>query len=469
MKPIFNALSGLFVLLFVCAITCTANADMAEVEAFLSRRTDVYENIRNWSGKSDKVWILREWVKITTERNADYDEARRILSGLSNSDSNRDSTGSSTVVSSDGSVLDKLGVKIIRANVEAGTLYWKLIDVQWQDEKEGGGRHAIYFEPLDKNGERAMSSQPVVNGEKIRNDQKPAPEYMTNFPMYNTLGAYSAWMDGLPSDKIEGMGLGTPELPKHTIHTCFLLKFQQVIAGGENTGSDIPNNTFPSGTIPDSNSSSISGSVSGNFSTLSINGNASDRPADKHPDINLSIRGWTSCSADKGLANVSGSTDSQAPKFRTIFDPPRLPAFSSTYRVYDWDWGSMSRGQPITKWEATLLGMKTSPGEILRVPDSGYDIGSGKMVLVLYASSSQITLKYTREDNIVNGYAIHFEKVAVDPDLLNLYIKCVKEGRRSLPALAAREAFGRAQGDEILIAIRDTGEFMDPRIEKDWW
>ena len=43
------------------------------------------------------------------------------------------------------------------------------------------------------------------------------------------------------------------------------------------------------------------------------------------------------------------------------------------------------------------------------------------------------------------------------------------EGRRHLPALRAGQPFGRANGDEIQVAIRDTGKFMDPRTRKDWW
>ena len=38
-----------------------------------------------------------------------------------------------------------------------------------------------------------------------------------------------------------------------------------------------------------------------------------------------------------------------------------------------------------------------------------------------------------------------------------------------LPALRAEQAFGRARGDEIMVSIRDTGSFMDPRSRKDWW
>ena len=54
----------------------------------------------------------------------------------------------------------------------------------------------------------------------------------------------------------------------------------------------------------------------------------------------------------------------------------------------------------------------------------------GYKVLVLYASSDRLTIKYTRKDAIADydaahgfayGYAIHLENVCVDANLLALY------------------------------------------------
>ena len=112
------------------------------------------------------------------------------------------------------------------------------------------------------------------------------------------------------------------------------------------------------------------------------------------------------------------------------------------------------------------------PGEPIHVPDSGYSIGtlSGSYeVLVLYASEHRITLKYTRDDNVIYGYTIHVEGVCVAPELLTLYETWDAAGRTRLPALRAGQAFGRARSSEIEVAIRDTGDFLDPRSRKDWW
>jgi hypothetical protein len=116
-----------------------------------------------------------------------------------------------------------------------------------------------------------------------------------------------------------------------------------------------------------------------------------------------------------------------------------------------------------------MVDMPALSGETLHVPDSGYGIGSGYEVLVLYASESRITLKYTRDDNVLYGYTLHLEGICVEPNLLALYRARDAAGRDSLPALRPRQAFGRAASGEVGVVIRDTGAFMDPRSRNDWW
>ena len=146
-----------------------------------------------------------------------------------------------------------------------------------------------------------------------------------------------------------------------------------------------------------------------------------------------------------------------------------MPAFTTVYQVYDWDWSCNCRGDLLTNWDVTLAGMGVAPGEVLHLPDSGYNIGSGYDALVLYATEERITLKYTPEDHVVYGYTIHVENICVEPALLALYRAWNDAGRGELPALRGGQPFGRARGDEIGVAIRDTGSFMDPRSRKDWW
>ena len=80
-----------------------------------------------------------------------------------------------------------------------------------------------------------------------------------------------------------------------------------------------------------------------------------------------------------------------------------------------------------------------------------------------------ITLKYTGEDNVVQGYTIHIENICVEPDLLALYRNWNEAGREQLPALPGGQALGRALAGEISVSVRDNGTFLDPRSRKDWW
>ncbi len=211
------------------------------------------------------------------------------------------------------------------------------------------------------------------------------------------------------------------------------------------------------------------GPVGQTYSTLPIEGRPSDRPVEGHPDINLAVRGYTITPAHLGLVDYGGSGDPNAPRLYNLFRDRRVPSFTAAYRVYDWDWNCNCRGNPIAWPEVTLLGLRTQPGEVIYVPPAGYTIGSGFQVLVLYTSGYRITLKYTREDNVVYGYTLHLEGVCVDPRLLALYQEADAAGRTRLPALRGGQPFGRAAGTAILVAIRDNGMFMDPRSRKDWW
>ncbi|MFH1434548.1 MAG: hypothetical protein ABIJ56_02410 [Pseudomonadota bacterium] len=69
----------------------------------------------------------------------------------------------------------------------------------------------------------------------------------------------------------------------------------------------------------------------------------------------------------------------------------------------------------------------------------------------------------------MKGYTIHIVGICVEPDLLSLYEESNDSGRGNLPALSGDQPLGRARGDQVLVSIRDTGAFMDPRSRKDWW
>jgi len=205
------------------------------------------------------------------------------------------------------------------------------------------------------------------------------------------------------------------------------------------------------------------------YGTLSIVGAPSDRPAAEHADLNLALRGYIPTDAYAGLIDLDGTSDYRAPQLPGLFADERTGEFTGVYQVHHWDWTTNSRGAPVTDPEVTLAGLATERGETIHVPVSGYSIGQGYSVLVLYADTQRITLKFTGEDNVIYGYTLHIEGICVDPNLRSLYAQMNATGRNRLPALQMGQAFGRAIDSEIGVAIRDNGRFMDPRVRKDWW
>lgn len=205
------------------------------------------------------------------------------------------------------------------------------------------------------------------------------------------------------------------------------------------------------------------------YGALTVLPPPTDRPAEQHADLNLALRGYTPTGGILGLVDYGGAADPGAPQLAGLFADNRTGVFVRVQRVYDWNWACNCRGGPLASPPVTLAELAVTPGEALRVPDSGYHIGSGYQVLVLYAAQDRITLKYTRNDNVVHGYTLHLESLCVDPSLLSLYHSWNAAGRSQLPALQPGQAFGRAAGITVGVAIRDSGTFMDPRSRKDWW
>jgi hypothetical protein len=169
---------------------------------------------------------------------------------------------------------------------------------------------------------------------------------------------------------------------------------------------------------------------------------------------------------------MNGPTDYSAPQLRGLFADKRTPNFPTVYKVHNWNWGGGpdgTRGPLLTQYDVTMLGMNVQQGEVIYVPNAGYSIGDGMQVLVLYATTERATIKYTREDNVIDGYTLHIEGICVEPTLRQIYDQMERNGRRELLALAAGQPLGRARGNEIAVCVRDKGTFMDPRTQKDWW
>ena len=186
-------------------------------------------------------------------------------------------------------------------------------------------------------------------------------------------------------------------------------------------------------------------------------------------ELDLAARGMVPAQGTLGLVDIDGPVDAGAPQLFSLFADERVPTFASVYQIKTWDWGCNCAGVPLGDAEVTAVGIAVTPGEMLRVPRSSYYIGSDYQALVLYADSERITFNYTRTGNPVRGYTIYLEDIAVDGNLVALYQQTNSAGRAELPALQAGQAIGRARGNELKVAIRDAGAFLDPRSRKDWW
>ncbi len=123
--------------------------------------------------------------------------------------------------------LDDLGIQIVRAQVRKGQTYWRVVRAEFQDPQEGGGRHHIFIEVLDEDGQRIVGQEVQVfwpdGSATVVTEDKPPPEYAANFPMYGDLGGYSVRLPGL-SDMVTGMGL-----PGGRMHVVYRLVFQRTV------------------------------------------------------------------------------------------------------------------------------------------------------------------------------------------------------------------------------------------------
>jgi len=116
--------------------------------------------------------------------------------------------------------------------------------------------------------------------------------------------------------------------------------------------------------------------------------------------------------------------------------------------------------------QSILVGLKTTPGEDIYIPPTEHDIFGGNIyATVLYADEDSLTFVYVRQGNVVKGYTVHLLGLQTDPNLIDLFNQ--SEGNE-LPGLTLDTPVGKAT-DELIVAIRDNGTFLDARSLKDWW
>ena len=193
-------------------------------------------------------------------------------------------------------------------------------------------------------------------------------------------------------------------------------------------------------------------------------------PAETHPEINLRLRGYVEVNEKAGLVHYGGDTDPLALKINSIFSDGRKPTIIKTYQVHAWDYvNNKPSSATENAWPVSLIGLSATPGEPLVVPPSGRNISGSLELMVLYADENRVTFTNSLGDNWTDGYIFHVEDICTDPNLISAYQNANASGRGSLPALSHGQVFGTAKNNEVKVAIRDSGTFMDPRSDKDWW
>ena len=184
---------------------------------------------------------------------------------------------------------------------------------------------------------------------------------------------------------------------------------------------------------------------------------------EQNTEINLSTRGYTEVNEKTDLVDYGGDTDPvMPPSLGTMFS--HTPVIVKTYKVY-------KAGTKVIeeRWPVNLIGIATSPGENIVAPKAGREIGGGNVLMLIYATQTQATLVHGLGEHPSDGYFIHLDNFCVDPNLLTSYNSDNAGGRTVMPVLKPGQVIGYGNGSDIRIAIRDSGDWMDPRARKDWW
>ena len=199
------------------------------------------------------------------------------------------------------------------------------------------------------------------------------------------------------------------------------------------------------------------------YTLIPLDGERESRPAAEHGDLNLLLREPQPIQTELSLIDIADAgSDSNAPNLGHVFEPN----FVNAYTVHDWDWGCNCKGPLLRQDHLVLVGIKTTPGEPVFIPTKEQDMYQGKYyATLLYASEDSVTFLYDRKGTVIAGYTVHYLGLRTDPNLLKLY----RESKgNQLPGLTLDTPVGIAT-DEIIVAIRDNGTFMDARSRKDWW
>lgn len=110
--------------------------------------------------------------------------------------------------------LAALNVRVHAANVKPGDAYWKLIRAEYQDPAQSNGNHHMLYVLLDDKNKPVLVQRVFQGLADIQADsftdafgRAKIPMWESYNPDNNETGPYSAWVAGIPSDKVVGLGM----------------------------------------------------------------------------------------------------------------------------------------------------------------------------------------------------------------------------------------------------------------------
>jgi hypothetical protein len=129
--------------------------------------------------------------------------------------------------------------------VESNTASWKVKRIEWLDKEQSQGRHHIYFDVLDEQGNRIVGIPIKViwptGFHTVKTEAKSGEPYSANFPMSPSRNEFSVMIDGQDSEMVRGIGMGADLGSGFNAseHTSTVVFFQKV-GKGENPLTEPP-------------------------------------------------------------------------------------------------------------------------------------------------------------------------------------------------------------------------------------
>lgn len=110
--------------------------------------------------------------------------------------------------------LAALNIRVEYAQIKPGEAYWRLVRAEYQDPTQSSGNHHMLYSLLDDKGKPVLVQRVFQGFMDIQADSFTDAFGRAKIPMWENFnpelgetGPYSAWVAGLPSDKVMGLGM----------------------------------------------------------------------------------------------------------------------------------------------------------------------------------------------------------------------------------------------------------------------